>query len=279
MPPPHRSGFLATLKRRKYVVLVGAWALIIAVFAFSASSPTVREQTTATEALGELDRATGDVAGLVSGQPYGFAVSGLIPGEPCDITPARSGEQYSRAVTVYAPSADHATLIKRLSTKLRDRYGLYEVSEKGQRARFTGEGDKFVDYTLTEHRDWVTWTAATGCRPKGDAVGDLSPDFEPPATLAKQLSVLKVDSARWNRATTTCGDLGGPGGRATTVTAAGRLPAGAAFSALTKLVPHKATVVVSGKNLLSYRSGDTSWSAVESHGTVTVNQTHQCSGS
>lgn len=270
---------LAEIKRRKAVLVVAAWGLLIAVLALFTPSVTVREQTHPAQALPSLDAAVGDAAGLLAGKPYGYSLTALTSEGECDITPVRGGQEYSRTVTVYPGKKQAPAVTKELYKALKDRYRLEPVAFATTLA-FAGTGDDYVDFELRLESQSVVWRAGTGCRPAGDAVGELAPAFTPPAQSVAFLRKLGVDDPDWGVATVKCGDLAGPGGTARTVTGSGELPKGAKadVSALADQAPSDVKVVVDAKKLVSYRVDGVTHAVSLDDRTVTATATRGCDG-
>lgn len=269
----------AWFKRRKGLVIVVAWAVAIGVLALATPSVTVREQTHPAQALPRLNAAMGDVAGLLSGKPYGYALTALTSEGPCDITPVRSGEEYSRTVTVYTGRKAARPAVDDLYDELKDRYRL-EPDPFAARPNFFGTTDDYVDFELRQETEYLVWRATTGCRPAGAAVGELAPAFSPGAQSVAFLRKLGVADPDWGSASTECGDLAGPGGDARTVTGTGRLPKGAKadVSTLTEAVPDDVKLVIESEELLSYRDGGVTHAISLDDRVVTVTATTGCDG-
>lgn len=267
------------LKRHKVAAGVAAWALLIAVFALFTPSVTVREQTRPADALPRLDAAVGDAAGLLTGKPYGYSLTPLTSEGACDITPVRSGVEYSRTVTVYTGKKDARAAVDELYKGLKKRYGL-EPTSFSERPAFSGTSADYVDFELRQDRELVVWRATTGCRPAADAVGELAPAFAPGAQSAALLKQLGVDDPDWSSATATCGDLGGPGGTASTATATGELAEDtkADLEKLADDLPEDTEVTVASKKLLSYRLEGVTHAVGLDGRTVTVTATEGCDG-
>lgn len=269
----------ATIKRHKVGVLVAAWALLIAVFALFTPSVTVREQTHPAQVLPTLDRAVGDVAGLLTGKPYGYSLTALTAEDECSITPVRSGEEYSRTVTVYTGKKHARAAVEELHDALKRRYAL-EPAVFAKLPLFTGTSADYVEFELRQEPAYVVWRATTGCRPAGAAVGKLAPAFSPSAQSVAALRKLGVDDPDWGIASAACGDLAGPGGNTETVTGTGELP-GDAKADVSKLVdkaPEGVTVVVGSKKLVSYRVDGVTHAVGLAGRTVTVTATTGCDG-
>ncbi|MGH8791444.1 MAG: hypothetical protein ACRDXX_02195 [Stackebrandtia sp.] len=271
--------FARLWRSRKAAVWIGLWALAVVVLAFLApSAATVREQTEAPDAIGDLDAAVGDAAGLLTGKPYAYAVGQLRSEGECDITPVRDGVEYSRSVTVYAEEADVPVVVEELAEGLQDRYDLTSAWS-GDRARYTGEISSYVLLELLSGENTVTWTARTGCRPAGGAVAQLLPDYQPPAAAVALLAELTgAETAQWSLSSAQCGDLAGPGGATRTARAAATLPddADADVSGAVELAPEGASIVVARSDLVAFRLGDASTAITLSNRKVSVNSTVDC---
>lgn len=275
---PSRFG-PAAIKRHKVGLLVAAWALLITVFALFTPSVTVREQTHPAQALPRLDQAVGDAAGLLAGKSYGYAMTGLTSQGSCDITPVRSGEEYSRTITVYTGKKHARDAVTDLYDGLRERYSL-QPAALVELPTYTGTSADYVDFELRQEPAYVVWHATTGCRPAGAAVAKLAPAFTPGAQSVAFLRKLGVTEPEWESVSAECGDLAGPGGTAVTVSGTGELPADAKgdVSKLADTAPDDVKVVVESKTLVSYRIDGVTHAISLDDRTVTVTATEGCDG-
>jgi len=264
------------VKRRKMLVIVVAWGVLVGILAFVSPSVTVREQTTVADSLEQLDQAMGDAAGILAGSDYGYYVTPLTSADGCDITPVRAGERYYRELTVYAADFDAAAA--QLADELADRYRLERVSPQDVPARYKGVIPGYVDLSLTVQLDnSIVWRADTGCRQPGDAVGSIRPSFEPPMEMLGVLEALGMESTGFDLAVARCGDLGDRSGTVRSVSLTEPVPDGGAdVTPLADAIPDRAQVLVSTENVLVYRLGDTVTSAVVTEDEVTVATTVDC---
>lgn len=268
----------AWLKRRKLGVVVTAWGLLVAILAFSASSVTVREQLDIGDALPRLSQAVGDVAGLMSGQEPSFAVEPLVRDDECDITPVRSGVEYSRSLKIYAGENSAPQVAKNLRDRLADRYDLRVAPSVDGALRYTATLPNFVDYELSAFNGVVEWVASTGCRPVGSEAGTVVSVYDPPAESTAILGDLNVESADWSKASVSCGDLASSEGETHTVVARAKLSGDARIdlSMLEARVPSDGEILVQEADLFTYRVGDMSWAVATSDGEITVSSTSEC---
>ncbi|MFD0557760.1 hypothetical protein FB566_3046 [Stackebrandtia endophytica] len=262
-------------KRRKLLVIVVAWGVLVGILAFVSPSVTVREQTTVADSLEQLDQAMGDAAGVLVGSDYGYYVTPLISADGCSITPLRSGERYFRELTVYAADFDAAAA--QLANSLADRYRLERVSPEGVPARYTGIIPGYVELALTVRADnTIVWRADTGCRQPGDAVGSIRPSFEPPMEMLGVLEALGMESTGFELGMAQCGDLGERHGTVRSVSVSEPADGITEVTAVADSIPERAQVLVSTENVLVYRLGDTVTSAAVTEDDVTVATTVDC---
>ncbi|HIW62661.1 MAG TPA: hypothetical protein H9881_09410 [Candidatus Stackebrandtia excrementipullorum] len=260
------------VKRRKVLVAVVAWGVLLGVLAFVSPSVTVPEQTTVADSLGRLDEAMGDASGTLAGSDHGYYM--LSSSDECDITPLRGGERYERRVVVHAQ--DPGAAITELADALTERYRLELVTGPDSPPRYVGRIPGYVTLTLALRLDnSIEWKADTGCRRPGDAFGWLRPPFETPREVTQTMEQIGVEDAAVSLDGASCG--GGRSGQVRSVVATAGVPHGVVdLSSLSETVPERARVVVAEERVLVYRIGDSVTSVFMSDEEIVAATTVDC---
>ena len=255
-----------------------AWALIVLLAAYASAghdAPTVRDQTSVSQAQPALDRA---VAGLVAaaGPDVVVEVYPFIRVGTCRISVVRDGEEWEQAVLFHTRAAAEPALLDRLAAKLPPEYAARAMHLTGDRHELHADAGDYVRLSGgREAAGGVRVVASTGCRTGTADVGGRTREGEPAARLRAPvepaLAALAIRPEHWTTLEVPCAD----GGALRVTTAQGAR--GAAPGPLgTALLPVGPDAVVAQDDLYAYRVGESSVVARRQDDAVALTVTTPC---
>ena len=253
-----------------------AWAVVLVVsgtiYALR-GKPTVREQTTIAGSQTTVDHAIGNVVKAAGPGPI-VVLGGFVKVSGCDITPVRSGVEYTRAVDLYAaPGSESATLkaiAKGLPPSYAARVGPGNVLDLNADA-----GDFVGLIGAAPGPGQIEVKAETGCRSAGEAIAVVpAPDLNANemAPVRAVLAELGATPASTSAAQIPC--AGATGTIRTVSVHATAASAGTSLKAsLDKVMQHP---VIDTANLVAYRIGLSDVVVQQGPGGVDISATSRC---
>jgi hypothetical protein len=273
-PPPQPEPSWRAPRWLKYVSV--GWVVVLvglALFYSFRGRPTVREQTSISQAQPTVDTAIRDVVAAAGPAPI-IAISDYHKVSSCKITAARGGAEYQRTVDLFTTPGTESAVLHAIGAGLPKSYGA-EVGNDTKLSLYADAGNFVAVAGSVPTPGEVEVRALTGCRADDGrpAAAVVAPPGSPAANALAQAfgAIGAPDPTPATGATVACA-TGDP-----LRTVAEQVPAGTTVGRLdTALAKLGATPVISTQMLAAYRVDAVDVVIRVRGGTVVVTATTRC---